>query len=109
MGESTRRASGAGGKRPSRPRASAAATARPAPAVDEASAPPADERPPPLCQVALCPICATVMLLGDVQPELVDHLLAAGREVLLAMRTIIDIRLQEGPPRPTTIQRLTIH
>jgi hypothetical protein len=49
------------------------------------------------------------MLLGDVQPELMEHLLAAGREMLLAMRTIIDLRLQEAPPAPTTMERLTIH
>jgi hypothetical protein len=62
----------------------------------------------PLCQVAMCPICTTVMLLGDIQPELMGHLLAAGREMLLAMRTIIDLRLQEPPDPPKTIQRLHI-
>jgi hypothetical protein len=62
----------------------------------------------PICQVAMCPICTTVMLLGDIQPELMGHLLAAGREMLLAMRTIIDLRLQEPPAPPKTIQRLHI-
>jgi len=56
----------------------------------------------------MCPICTTVMLLGDIQPELMGHLLAAGREMLLAMRTIIDLRLQEPPDPPKTIQRLHI-
>jgi hypothetical protein len=59
------------------------------------------------CPVALCPICMTVTALGEVRPELVDHLLAAGREVLLAMRSVIDARLDETKP-PVRLQRLTI-
>jgi hypothetical protein len=83
------------------------------PAAAHAGEPPAAEAAQaeasgPLCQVAMCPICTTVMLLGDVQPELMGHLLAAGREMLLALRTIIDLRLQEPPDPPKTIQRLHI-
>jgi hypothetical protein len=107
MAESERRESTARAGRAKRTRRTATT---PAPGAHEHGASPAaePERPAPLCQVALCPICATVMLVGDLQPELVDHLLAAGREMLLAMRTIIDSRLQEPPSPPETIQRLTI-
>ena len=80
----------------------------PGPPEHGAAAEAEPDRPAPLCQVALCPICATVMLVGDLQPEFVEHLLAAGREMLLAMRTIIDSRVQEPPSPPATIQRLTI-
>jgi hypothetical protein len=66
----------------------------------------ADSTRPP-CPVALCPVCMTVTALGEVRPELVEHLLAAGREVLLAMRTVIDARLEETE-RPVRLQRLTI-
>ena len=48
----------------------------------------------PVCTVALCPICMMVTTVGDLRPELVEHLLAAGREMLLAARAVIDARLQ---------------
>jgi hypothetical protein len=63
--------------------------------------------PAPICQVAFCPICTTVSALGEVKPELMEHLLVAGREILLAMRSIIDSRL-EGSEPPAKLQRLTI-
>jgi hypothetical protein len=67
----------------------------------------AGESPRPPCPVALCPVCMTVTALGEIRPELIEHLLAAGREVLLAMRTVIDARLEETE-RPVRLQRLTI-
>ncbi len=48
----------------------------------------------PVCTVAFCPICMMVTTIGDLRPELVEHLLAAGREMLLAARAVIDARLQ---------------
>jgi hypothetical protein len=84
----------------SRPRSTRTTTARKG--ATEASGP-----SPATCPVALCPICMTVAALGEVRPELVEHLLAAGREVMLAMRTIIDTRLAETAP-PAKLQRLTI-
>ena len=48
----------------------------------------------PVCTVAFCPICMMVTTIGDLRPELVEHLLAAGRELLLAARAVIDARLQ---------------
>jgi hypothetical protein len=59
------------------------------------------------CPVALCPICLTVTALGEARPELVTHLLAAGREVLHAMRALIDARLEETEP-PPKLKRLVI-
>jgi hypothetical protein len=67
----------------------------------------ADDSTAPPCPVALCPVCMTVTALGEVRPELVEHLMAAGREVLLAMRTVIEARLEETD-RPVRLQRLTI-
>ena len=58
---------------------------------------PAGSAPPgghPVCTVAFCPICMMVTTIGDLRPELVEHLLAAGREMLLAARAVIDARLQ---------------
>jgi hypothetical protein len=46
--------------------------------------------------VALCPICTFVTALEEVRPELAEHLVLAGREILLSIRALIDARL-EGP------------
>ncbi|HXF56820.1 MAG TPA: hypothetical protein VNO34_04475 [Actinomycetota bacterium] len=43
--------------------------------------------------MAFCPICAAVTALGEARPEVAEHLLRAGREVLLAARALIDARL----------------
>jgi hypothetical protein len=87
----------------SRPRSTRATSAR-----KEAPRRPSGSDPsPPVCPVALCPICMSITALGEVRPELVEHLLAAGREVMLAMRSILDARLAETAT-PAKLQRLTI-
>jgi hypothetical protein len=48
-----------------------------------------------------------VTAVGEVRPEFVDHLMAAGREFLLALRAVIDTRL-EGLEKPVKLERLTI-
>lgn len=73
----------------------------------QAKAPPRESTPPQGCPVALCPICTTVSMLGESRPELVEHLLSAGREMLLAVRAIIDARLEESVPAGK-LQRLHI-
>lgn len=45
------------------------------------------------CTVAFCPICTAVTALREARPEVAEHLLQAGREVLLAARALIDARL----------------
>ncbi|MDP8956918.1 MAG: hypothetical protein M3N24_08175 [Actinomycetota bacterium] len=61
----------------------------------------------PICSVALCPICMVVTAVGDARPDLVQHLLLASREVLLAVRSIIDARL-EGTTKPSKLERITV-
>jgi hypothetical protein len=51
----------------------------------------------PVCTVAMCPICTLVTAVGDARPELTEHLLVAGRELLLALKVLIDARLGEEP------------
>src|SRR6266511_6001877 len=43
----------------------------------------------PVCSVAFCPICTAVTAFGEARPDLLEHLLAASREVLLAFRGLI--------------------
>lgn len=63
-----------------------------------------------ICQVGFCPICATVSALGEVRPELTEHLLLAGREMLLAIRELIDARLEgvEERPRAGRVERIDV-
>ncbi|HEX8099975.1 MAG TPA: hypothetical protein VF660_07215 [Actinomycetota bacterium] len=61
----------------------------------------------PICSVAFCPICMVVTAVGDARPDLIQHLLLASREFLLAVRSVIDARL-EGAPPPSKLERITI-
>ncbi len=74
---------------------------------------PAEQRSPAhgvVCTVGLCPICTLVTAFGDARPELTEHLLLAGRELLLAMKVLIDARLQgeEPQPAPGGLERISI-
>jgi hypothetical protein len=70
----------------------------------EAAAPPR-----PSCSFAFCPICMALTAVGEAKPELMEHLLVASREALLAIRSIIDARLEGSSAEPPTrLERLTI-
>jgi hypothetical protein len=66
------------------------------------------ERSRPVCSVGFCPICLAVTTLGDLRPELMEHLLLAGREMLLAVRSVIDARLEGQEEGRTRLEHLTI-
>jgi hypothetical protein len=81
--------------------------------TETATDPIADQEPeaskgPPICSVAFCPICTAVTALGEAKPELVEHLLLASRELLLAIRAVIDARLESSPEPPNRLERLKI-
>jgi hypothetical protein len=85
-----------------RPRGSTSAEADPPGGGEQESRP-----QPPLCSIGFCPICTFVTAMGEARPELLDHLVIASREVLLAVRSLIDARL-EGMPSAPKMERLTI-
>ena len=58
---------------------------------------PADHEPTG-CPVAWCPICIAVTAVQPLKPEVVEHLLKAGTEMLLAFRGVIDARADEMRP-----------
>ena len=80
-------------------------TSRPAAKADRPDRP--EEMPPPLCSVSFCPICLAVTTASEMRPEFVEHLMSAGREFLVAIRALIDARL-EGLDGPVKLERLTI-
>jgi len=52
----------------------------------------------PVCQVAWCPLCFAVGAVQPIQPEVVEHLLRAGTEMLLAFRSVVDARASASDP-----------
>ena len=80
--------------------------ASPTPEGSEPTAPEAGSGPV-VCTVGFCPICLAVTTVNQARPDLVEHLLVAGQEILLAVRSIIDARLEASEP-PAKLERLTI-
>jgi len=63
----------------------------------------------PVCSFVFCPICLALTAMGEARPELVEHVLMASREMLLALRALIDSRLEGGFAQHTSkLERLTI-
>jgi hypothetical protein len=48
-----------------------------------------------VCTVAWCPVCMAVTATRPLHPEMVDHVLKAGAEFLLAIRALLDTRADE--------------
>jgi hypothetical protein len=73
--------------------------------------PKTDEGPAAICPVAFCPICATISVVNRASPEVVDHLLSAAREFLLAARAVVDARAADyegDEPNDRTLHRIDI-
>ena len=97
-------ASGAG------PRRGPQAKAQGAPADQPPPAPAPGPHPGITCTVGFCPVCLLVTAAGSASPELAEHLVVAGRELLLALRALIDARLEATGPetRPNGLERIPI-
>jgi hypothetical protein len=63
-----------------------------------------------VCQVAFCPIGMALSAVQGAAPDVLEHLLAAAREFLLATKAVVDARsadLQE-PGSPTRLEKIEI-
>jgi hypothetical protein len=83
------------------------------PAAEAAAEGSAAGHPEPVCQVAWCPICFAVGAVQPIQPEVVEHLLRAGTEMLMAFRSVLDARVgQTGEgdedPGPTRLEKIDL-
>ena len=78
-------------------------------AADAPGAPEADEASH-ICGVAFCPIGLALSAVQPLRPDAVEHLLVAGRELFLAMRTIVDARAEqfEGEGKGATFEHIDI-
>jgi hypothetical protein len=63
-----------------------------------------------VCTVGFCPICLAVTAVQPLKPEAVEHLLNAGRELLLAMTAVLGARADEagGKENAPTLTRIDI-
>jgi hypothetical protein len=61
----------------------------------------------PVCPVALCPVGMFLTVGGDVRPEAVEHLMRAGRELMMAVKAVIDARV-EDVGEPPTLRRIDV-
>jgi hypothetical protein len=54
----------------------------------------------PSCPVSVCPVGMALTLAGQARPEVVEHLLNAGKELMLALTAFLNARaeaLRDGP------------
>jgi hypothetical protein len=61
-------------------------------AAKDPSPPEAPDHAAPVCTVSFCPICLAVTAMQPLRPEVMEHLLLAGRELLIAARAVLDMR-----------------
>ena len=63
-----------------------------------------------VCTVTFCPICMAVTAGQSIRPDAVEHLVAAGREFLLAVTSILGSRAEAGTGERTgaTLTRIDI-
>lgn len=71
---------------------------------------PSDRQPAaPLCSVGFCPICLVVTAMQPLRPDVLEHLLNAGRELLLAARSVLDARAEAtGDDQATKLEKIDI-
>jgi hypothetical protein len=52
------------------------------------------------CPVAFCPVGMLLTLTGQARPEVVEHLMNAGREIMLAAASFMNTRVEQLQERP---------
>jgi hypothetical protein len=82
------------------------ARARATPKTSDAVEPSAGEGAH-LCSVGFCPVAMLLTATQQVRPEVMEHLLAASREVLLALKSVVDARV-EGLERSSPLERIQV-
>lgn len=55
----------------------------------------------PVCPVSFCPVGMFLTVTGNARPEAVEHLMAAGREFLLALTAVLNTRVEDLQRRPS--------
>ncbi|MFL5736936.1 MAG: hypothetical protein ACJ76P_06325 [Actinomycetota bacterium] len=90
---------------PETPHRSSSATPRSAASTTE---PDRADRKTVACNVPFCPICTVLSTAQHLQPEILGHLLAAVREVSMAVRAAVDQRGDEVAPKQQGLQHIDL-
>ena len=63
-----------------------------------------------ICNVALCPIGLALTAVQPLKPDVVEHLLVAGREFFLAAKALMDVRADDlkGDGGSSTFEKIDI-
>jgi hypothetical protein len=61
-----------------------------------------------VCSVAFCPISMALSAVEGARPDAVEHLLAAGREFLLATKAVLDARAAQSGSGSTRLEKIDI-
>jgi hypothetical protein len=61
-----------------------------------------------VCSVAFCPISMALSAVEGAKPDAVEHLLAAGREFLLATRAVLDATAAQAGRGSTKLEKIDI-
>lgn len=68
----------------------------------------AETAPPEhVCPVGFCPIGMFLTVAGSARPEAVDHLVAAGREFMLAVSAVLNARVDDLG-RPSQLEKIDL-
>jgi hypothetical protein len=67
-----------------------------------------EEQSEHVCPVTFCPIGFALGTVNRSSPEVVDHLLVAAREFLLAAKTLLDTRVGDAGGAGTKLERIEI-
>lgn len=60
-----------------------------------------------VCPVGFCPVGMFLTMSGRARPEAVEHLLAAGREFVLALSAVLNARVDDLG-RPSQIEKIEL-
>ncbi len=71
--------------------------------------PPRSEEPKAdhVCPVGFCPVGMFLTVTGNARPEAVEHLVAAGREFMLALTAVLNARADDLG-RPSQIEKIDL-
>jgi hypothetical protein len=64
-----------------------------------------------ICPVAFCPICTAVSAVNRASPDVLQHLLLAGQQFLMALKAVVDARaadFEDPEAEEPPIQRIDI-
>ena len=67
---------------------------------------PLDEARSPVCSVGFCPLCRAVVAGQRTRPDVAEHVVSAGRELMLAVRALL--RRSSAPTETPPVEHIDV-